>query len=83
MMQIAIPSCTVSVHDGKQAFVVDLRHYEELRDRLDRRETGWVELDSAWGDGKVFVQLESIKDLALHSPQFCEEYNEHCAREAE
>lgn len=83
MSRIAVPSCAVSVHDGKQCFIVHLKHYEELRDRLDRRETGWVELDSAWADGKVLLRLEDIRDMELATPAFCEEYNEHAAREAE
>lgn len=70
------PSCSVALRHLPEISVhsVDLRHYEELKRQLEdpSTATGWVELDSAYGDGKVFVRLEDITDLFYAPPGYCE-----------
>lgn len=63
------PSCVVTIHGDE--YSVQTRHYEELRDMLDNKQSGWVELDSVYGDGKVFVRLEDIGRLVLATESFC------------
>lgn len=68
-------SCWVTLKhmDHESTYNVQLEHYETLRDRLDRGEQGWIELDSAWGDGKMFCRLEDIVDLFAATPEYVEE----------
>lgn len=46
-------------------FAVDTRHYEQLKDAIDQKQTGWVELDSVYGDGKLLLRVEDIITLVL------------------
>lgn len=70
------PACTVSLrHLPENAIhLVDLRHYEELKRLLDdpSTATGWIELDSVYGDGRLFCRLEEIADLFLAPPAYCD-----------
>ena len=71
----ANPSCHVYLRDDPTSrYEVQSRHYEVLRDRLDANEKGWVELDSAVGDGdaKLMVRLEDIQSLFLSTPSHCD-----------
>ena len=66
--------CSVTLRYGErnEIWQVAAEHYESLRDSLDRGDTGWIELDSAWPGGKVFVKLENIVDLFLATPEFAD-----------
>lgn len=70
-----VPGCSVTLDDGSAqgaSYLVHARHYEELRDRLDTGEGGWIELDSVFGDGRVFLRLASVRTLFLATPDYCE-----------
>jgi hypothetical protein len=70
------PGCTVSLKHlpENSVHLVELRHYEELKRLLDDPTTakGWIELDSVYGDGKIFCRLEDIADLFQAPPSYCE-----------
>jgi len=57
--------CSVHYRDDDEQchYVVKEHHYEQLKDLLDRKETGWIELESVHGDGRVLVLLERICGL--------------------
>lgn len=63
---------TLRYNDRNECFVVNLRHYDDLRDRLDRGETGWIEMDSAHAGGKFLCRLENIVDLHFSGPEYAE-----------
>lgn len=60
--------------DPEAGYPVREHHYENLRDRLDRHETGWIELESVYGDGRTLVRLEDIIALDLWTPSRCEAF---------
>jgi hypothetical protein len=72
--------CAVSLRHlpGSSIHNVDLRHYEELKRLLDdpATATGWIELDSVFGDGKVFCRLEDITDLFQAPQGYCDARDE-------
>lgn len=59
--------------DPSTGFAVNVRHYEQLRNALDTNEKGWVELDSSFGDGKVFLLIEDIITLVNSTESYVEE----------
>lgn len=68
-MSTHVPCCAVSLQQNPGLELrVQLRHYEELRDRLDRGEQGWIELESIHPEGRHLIRLEDIGDLALLTP---------------
>lgn len=64
--------CSVTtVHAPTTAYHVESRHYEPLRDALDRRETGWVELVlAAHSSGRVLLRLEDITEISLCTTEY-------------
>lgn len=75
--------CMVSLrHDGGEGqYAVQLRHYDQLKDALDRKETGWIELESIHADGKLFCRLEDIADLFCSTEAYAEDRNAWLERE--
>ena len=55
--------CTIYIEPHDSCYVVKEKHYEDLRDRLDHGETGWIELESVHGDGRLLCRLEHIGHL--------------------
>lgn len=74
--------CLISLrHDEGRTYPVKLHHYESLKDALDRRETGWVELESVHADGRLLCRLEDIADLFLSTEAFAEDREAFLAHE--
>lgn len=62
-MILRLPYCLVSLTKNR-SYSVALRHYEELKDAVERKDTGWVELDLfECAAGKALVRLPDIVDL--------------------
>lgn len=57
-------------------YCVKPHHYERLKQALDEHEKGWLELESIYGDGKVFIEIPDIKNLFLMTESYCEERNQ-------
>lgn len=63
-------------NDNGSAYVVDPKHYDDLKNRLDHKDTGWIELDHIFGDAKLFVNLEDICEMFLATESYCREHDE-------
>lgn len=68
-------SCLVYVDDGSQegvSYAVKLEHYEQLKDMLDRNESGWIELQSIYADGRLLIRLDRISHMFKATSEYCE-----------
>lgn len=74
-MKVVVGVAVYTKQDPQGSFLVESRHYEWLRDALDKGETGWIELDSSFGDGKVFLRLEDIVAMVHHTASMVEAVN--------
>lgn len=64
------PYCQV-IAESDCCFYVDGRHYEQLKDMIDRKEKGWVELDSVFDESaKVMVRLDTIEHIIYVTETF-------------
>jgi hypothetical protein len=70
----AIVGCALFTRqDPCNAYMVASHHYEALRDQLDRKERGWVELDCPEGEGgKTLIRLEDIVVIVLQTESLVE-----------
>ena len=70
----AVVGCAVFTRqDPGAAFMVAAHHYDSLRDKLDTKEKGWIELDCAEGEGgKTLIRLEDIVVVVLHTESLVE-----------
>lgn len=62
-------------------YVIKDRHYDDLKDKLDRNETGWIELDHIHGDAKLFCKLENITEMFLMTEAWAKEADEYDRQE--
>lgn len=73
MTRLACCYVALGACGGEGTFAVKLKHYEDLRDRLDRKESGWIELESFFGDGRHLIRLEDITDLTASTESYVQE----------
>lgn len=57
---------------SKSTYLVDLRHWDMLCAALNENQSGWVELDSCWGDGKMMLRLQDIRTIFWASGRYCD-----------
>jgi hypothetical protein len=68
----------LQVHHNGSLSIVEPRHYDLLRDMIDKGDKGWIELDGPGGD-KLFCRVEDIEYLLLmpaEAQAFYKEYPE-------
>ena len=63
--------CSISLrHNPTVEILLKLDCYEQLKDMVDRGETGWLELESSFG-GKLLFRVEDIVEVFYCSPEYC------------
>ena len=67
---LGYPRCEVITEGGNQ-FDVAGRHYEQLKDMLDHKDKGWIELDLALDpSAHITVKLDEIVIITYLTEQF-------------
>lgn len=57
---------------GLAPWSVKAEHYASLKYRLMRNEHTWLELDSVYGDGKIFIHTAHIREMVLLTESYIE-----------
>lgn len=56
--------------DTEGSIIVHERYYEMLKDFLDKKQTGWIELEHVVGGAKVFIRLQDITSMFLATQEW-------------
>lgn len=60
-----------SEHDADQHYSVDIKYWDMLKKLIKQGPPEWIELNSVWGDGAVFIFTGDITNMFKCSQEYC------------